>query len=615
MTKIESVKEEIKKFLSSGQRSDGGFDDFFGRKALVLNALVLFFLPKSKDKEISAIREKAAGFILRYKSQDWIFSENFGLNFLILCALSAHDPLIFSGEDLAKITQMLVQAEKTEGGPYFSSPGSKDEVDLFANIVIFGFLKKFEVELPNLNRLIEGAIEEDDFSWCLARPLFVIYSLSKFYQGEKTIKLSEKILEKIDSVGRTSAADEMLSFCSLVNLGCRPDSEIEKKFFLSAPFLEKLLLPARYFSDLFDSADGSSQVLNSALYLEVLEKLSALQKKNPETESETSETKEKKIIADILRLGEERFFSLPPALRESANSEIGHIAQKNSDRQMLLMPYYFRLALGGGGRIFSDEFIARTGLANAFFWTAFVIYDDLLDGEGDSKLIPTANIYAREFTGFFRTIFPAEHEFNNFFSRTMDKLDAANAQEVIDRRATVANNVFLIPENIPDYGDYEAAYAPSSAHIFGPLSMSSLLGFSLSSEEVENLISYFRHYLIAMQINDDIYDWEEDLRRGRLSTAAAMLLRDWLSIHPGSESIDLEKEINDLRQTFYFTTLEKISAEVLRHTKASRVALRKVSFIENFAPLEKFINLAEIAAKQAFDDQKTIKDFLKSFKP
>jgi hypothetical protein len=356
MTKIESVKEEIKKFLSSGQRSDGGFDDFFGRKALALNALVLFFLPKSEDKEISAIREKAAGFILRYKSEDWIFSENFGLNFLILYSLSAHNPLIFSGEDLAKITQLLVQAEKTEGGPYFSSPGSKDKVDLFANILIFGFLKNFEVELPNLNCLIESAIEEDDLSGCSARPFFIIYSLSKFYQGEKTIKLSEKILEKIDSVGRTSAADEMLSFCSLVNLGCRPDSEIEKRFFLSASFLEKLLLPARYFSDLFDSADGSSQILNSALYLEVLDKLSVFQEKNPEAESET---KEKKIIADILRLGEERFFSLPPALRESANREIGHIAQKNSDRQMLLMPYYFRSALGGKGGIFSDEFIVR----------------------------------------------------------------------------------------------------------------------------------------------------------------------------------------------------------------------------------------------------------------
>jgi hypothetical protein len=108
---------------------------------------------------------------------------------------------------------------------------------------------------------------------------------------------------------------------------------------------------------------------------------------------------------------------------------------------------------------------------------------------------------------------------------------------------------------------------------------------------------------------------EEDLRYGRLSTAAAMLLRDWLSVHPGSGSINLEKEINDLRQMFYFTTLEKISAEVLRHTEASRVALRKVSFIEDFAPLEKFINLTEAAARRAFNEQKTIKDFLKSFKP
>jgi hypothetical protein len=605
--KIKKYQDDFIGFLRSAQRADGGFDDFSGREAMAVNALLLLFLPKKSGEILEEIRKRAASFILRYKKAGWVFSDDFAFNFLLLAALAKHDAGIFGGRALAEILGALTNSEVAEGGPYYSS-ADREKADLAANAAVGVFLSCLDVSLPSLDELAEKAIGAQDFSASAASPCLAIYLISEFYRGPERGVLAEYLLEKI-SDRRISAGDEMLCFLSLLNLGCRPAAAAEKEYFLRLAESGRLFGAEKLLDRDFDNKEQVAQILNSALFLGVLtglEKMFAAKY----GKSAEEEKKETEMIKKIAALAEKRFFSLPEDFKKFANQEIGEVARRNSDRQMPLMPYYFRLSLGGKGKIFSDDFIAQLGLANAFFWTAFIIYDDFLDEEGEPKLISTANIYAREFTGFFRTLFPPKNKFNDFFTNLMDKLDAANTWEALYCRAKVSGQKIKIPEKIPDYGDYEVAYEPASAHILGSAAMLAELGFAVDSEETKNLIDYFRHYLIAMQFNDDIYDWEEDLRRGQLSTVIAMFLRDWREIHPKAEEIDLEKDLLEARKLFCFTTLGKASAEALRHTAAARQALSRLKVIENPAPLEKFINLTENAARQAFSEQQKTKEFL-----
>jgi hypothetical protein len=158
-----------------------------------------------------------------------------------------------------------------------------------------------------------------------------------------------------------------------------------------------------------------------------------------------------------MKKAQERFVGFSPDMKNSALSQVERTMRGNRDKQMSLMAYYTKKALGKRGESFSDEFIAQMGLANIFFWTAFIIYDDFWDEDeaAQPKILPTANLFARHYTDFFSSLLPPETKFRDFFHELMDRLDEANTWETIHCRTKVNNGKFFIPEKLPDYGEYE----------------------------------------------------------------------------------------------------------------------------------------------------------------
>jgi hypothetical protein len=276
------------------------------------------------------------------------------------------------------------------------------------------------------------------------------------------------------------------------------------------------------------------------------------------------------------------------------------------------MSYFTKQALGKKAKKISDELIAEMSLANIFFWTAFIIYDDFWDEDeaADPHILPTANLYARHYVDLFTSLFPKEKGFRAFFHDLMDKLDGANTWETMHCRAEVRGSKFIIPDQFPNYGNYEFKYRPASGHVLGPVAILVKLGYSINSPEVRNFISYFKNYLIAMQINDDSHDWEEDLNRGHISTVVAMLLED---LNWPKKEIDLKTDLPELKKVFWFKTIARAAQTAVNHTKKSRKALRSISIFEDFSSLERLINITEKVAKDALEEQKITADFLNSY--
>ncbi len=367
-----------------------------------------------------------------------------------------------------------------------------------------------------------------------------------------------------------------------------------------------------YFLSLNDvSLPNLDNLIKNAAQLSDLDKY-LLSKFNQTSTVTNKDNRDDDLMIDkILVAAQERFKNLDTDLKKTALEEISRTLKKNKDKQMSLMAYYFKLALGKNGQMISDDFVVQAGLANIFYWTAFIIYDDFWDEDEKAlpHILPTANLYARHYTDFYSQ----DSEFRKFFHDLMDKLDAANTWETIYCRTKVIGSKFIIPDNLPEYGNYDLKFYPASGQILGPTAMLLKAGFNIESQEVSDLTDYFRNYLIAMQINDDAHDYIEDMERGHLSTVVVMLLKDWKIKYPEQKEIDLVSDLKKLQELFWFKTIKTACELAVSYTDKSRIALNKLHFLENPAPLEHFINIAEKVAQKALDEQQKSIDFLKEF--
>lgn len=357
-----------------------------------------------------------------------------------------------------------------------------------------------------------------------------------------------------------------------------------------------------------------SRALSQATLEDLLTRVRALPKRpaSPSSAPLRYDAREKKVLDAIRRKARDRFAGLPASFAENAHEVIGRTVRRNSDKQMSLMPLYIRAALGENGERFDDERLAGFGLANVFFWTAFIIYDDFWDEDeaAEPRLLPVANLFARHYVRFFENVLPGETGFNAFFHRLMDNLDAANEWEMLCCRLKREGDRLRVPEQLPDYGDYTIKFYPAAGHVLGPVAMLAELGYAPGSKEVASLLDYFRHYLIAMQLNDDAHDWKEDLARGHISTAVALLLGAWKRTHPARTHIDLAQDLPELERLFWFETISPLCEATLAHTRQSSEALDSLTFLENPEPLRKFITRNEAIATEALREQKRSVEFL-----
>ena len=560
--------------IIKSQKENGSFYNEKNKSDLLISSLILIELKKlTTSCEITLVKNKLTNWIIKQKNKNCLFDKNLMINFI---ATSAVINLI-DGQDLSNVLNILIKNESAEGGPYYSSTNKKDKnIDLGVNVAIAYFLSSNKVELPKLNNLIEAAINKEEFFSKFCNKTLVIYLISKFYNGLKKQTLIDYLLEKLNNL---KGSEKIIALGALNNLGV---------------FL-------------------NFSILNSTSALETVIFLSSTSKIKPDT---IISNQENLILKNILNEANNRFKNLSPELRRIALQEIHKTLSTNKDKQMSLIAYYFKVALGTRGQIINDDLVVKAGLANIFFWTAFIIYDDFWDEDEQAipSILPCANLYARHYINFYDNVLPEITGFKFFFHNLMDKLDAANTWETLSCRTKVIHSKFIIPKKLPDYNKYEYKFQPASGQILGPLIFLIKCGFKLDSKETGYLIDYFRNYLISMQLNDDTHDWIEDMGRGHLSTVVVMLIKDWQKKYPDKLEIDLVVDLEKLQQLFWLKTIKLAAQTSIFFTKQSRKALELLTFLENPAPLINLINITENVAKEALNKQQESLSIIKNFK-
>ncbi len=666
-----NLREAIDKglrFLDKSQEKDGSFmclvstkfDNYRNAKtvpAIVPPNIVLSSLIHIKGNGVAdKIKKRTAEFLLGERSAYWSFNywfrksdwfkkepypDDLDDTFCALAALYEYNPALFDGKVMAKIVTMLTSAEKKEGGPYdmwlVPPEGRKtwDDTDLVVNSNIAFFLSLQDITLPNLNAFIEKSIDKKDYEFPYNRIYPGLYFISRFYnpapheatkdEGRvRRIKnMVDLLLSKREPDGKwENPLRTALAVSALMNLsGAKYRPQIEKgiRYLLKTQSKSGSWEPASFYFQMRTEKKtlyAGDPSITTALCLEAINKFALLDS----YEGKTLEGKKPlhnssgalKIHREIAKEVRNRFAMCDKDLKREAFKIIAKTLRGDKDKQIVLLPYFFRSSLGKFGKNISDSLIIKLGVANLFGWIAYTIYDNFLDNEGEPNLLSVANLSLRESSSGFSSILPKESLFAEFSVRIFDAIDSANTWEIANSRFDINKPTTI--KNLPDYGDYSQLAMKSFGHSLGPLAILFSLGYKENSSEVKNVTQFFKHYIIARQLNDDAHDWEDDLKNGHINAVAVQLLEDERSVNPQFKLQRADKS-GSLQKTFWGKTIVGVCKDIMKYTKLARQDLKKVSVIKDTAMFEKLLASIELSAQKALKERAETIKFLKTYKP
>lgn len=246
----------------------------------------------------------------------------------------------------------------------------------------------------------------------------------------------------------------------------------------------------------------------------------------------------------------------------------------------------------------------RLGTANFLTWMTYTLYDSIIDNQKPNQLdLMAATTLNRIALDMYRD---AGLDINLLNKSFLD-VDQANAQEVIYCR-TETNQQQIVLGRIPSKDLLTRLLASrSSVHYLGPYSI--LKKYCKPASLNKDCLAALNGYCASRQYNDDIHDWEDDLRNGRLTYSVSRLIKAG-NIQPGSYSFN--DIIPKLRQIFWDYELEEQLNECLQIARKSQqgyvsaLKLKPDSVFEK-ATLVPIIDSLEVAIKQHQFD----KEFLK----
>lgn len=528
-----------------------------------------------------------------------------------LAGLYLHDPKLLDSAQLANMVRLLIAAETEVGGPYRTWLVHKNtskqwqDVDLVVNCNIQYLLQLVAEPLPKLAAMIGGSIGSDGFqSSYYPIPIAVCYFLARVCPPANRSRLANFIVRQQKDSLWQSPLQTAWACSALCRLGVRPPQKA----------LEYLLAQQR--------ADGSwpaefvwlderrgprpryagSSSLSTAFALEALSCSYAPQAKQPPTNKTL-----RPAFQDIVLRVKRDIDTWPFSLRPQAQMMLEKVQQGDTGQELVLLPQLFAGSLRHTNT--SADLLAVLSAANVFGWMAYRIYDDFLDSEGQVSLLPVANTAMRASLRLFRQALPNDQAFQRQVQSLFIRIDAANAWEATHCRIAADSHSVTVGA-LPKYPSATFLAERSIGHALTPLAVLAASGIPADHPKARLFLAGFRHYLAARQLHDDLHDWQEDLRNGRISYIVARLLRD-SEIKPARLSIAVL--LPQLERQFWYASLPELCAETkhqLEKTNQSWAAaglfLPENDFFQCVARLDRGI-------QQTLEAQKNALDFLRSY--
>jgi hypothetical protein len=592
----------------------------------------------SQSPDWAIVAGRTVEFLLVQKSDNWSWNywsrtaperetmpypDDLDDTFAALAALHGHDPNLMDGGVLACVVKLLTAAEVEPGGPYrtwsvaSSAPAAWQDIDIVVNSNIGNFLSRFDVKLPGLERFIEQNIQERNLiSQYYPSVCHVTYFVSRHYRGAGKAKILEALFDVRRGDGSwATPLESAMAISAIVDLGFA-DSILETDIASLIDCVEKEdWLPHPFCVD--PSREGQkhyagSRALTAAFIIEALVKWMA----SREPDINVGRKSERKhevwkhgvpILEKIKRMAHGACGCLPASLKGEALACINEV----KDPEIVLVPYRVRDALRKSDQRIERYFMRHLALANLFGWMAYGIYDNLLDGEGVSRLLPVANFFLRQVVLLYHELGHFISGFDGWWESHINSVDEANLWEVAHCRLPVRDGVLSLTQKFPE-GLLRRSGDKSMAHVLPAIAVSLWIDDE-DTKSIQALISFFRHYLIARQLHDDAHDWVEDLAAGRLTAIGARLLEEWRAANPGVVEINVPNILPDLRRRFWRGHIEAVVGDIMCHTGKARRALQRSEHITDPEPLTSMLDQLDQTAACTLREREEIIRFLEIY--
>lgn len=633
MAFIKSVQQPDGSFTSLSSPSETPFKSVSSYQTVFGPALILASLARLDTPTAMIVRKKLAGWLLDQKSPSWSFNywaksspqraslpypDDLDDTFCALIALYRHDPSIINAECLGGVVRLLTAAEQQVGGPYCTwlvgsdTPKVWRDIDLAVNSNIAYFLGLVAEPLPNLTAMIETAIKTRSFTspyYTSAYP--ILYYLGRAYHGPLGNELTRYIKQRQRGGWWGSPLNTSLAILSLTSQGATDGLAQAWPKLLSSQ-LPDGSWPAEAFC-LDPAIKGrahysGSAALTTALAIEALSSQPPARIKASVKISPTSDKRADiiyKKAADMAAGGNQL-----SALTRQNIARLNYMKAGDKDNEIVLLPYIFNDSLLDPIDSKQRGLLVNLSLGNLYGWTAYTIYDDFLDGEGDPKLLSVANSALRKSLKCFGLALPGNQRFHKLVDDTFDTIDQANAWELEHCRMAVSGKNIVIGR-LPKFTKILDLADRSLGHTLPIAGVLAAGGIPIDDSRARSLLRATRHYLVARQLNDDLHDWEKDLRGGLSTFVVTTVLRE-LSLPAGEHSLD--DLMPKLQRQFWHHTLNQVCRVMRKHTAMARRYAESSHLLGQPNIITELVDKIDASVDKTLLEQSEAKSFLDAYR-
>ncbi len=588
-------------------------------------ALILGCL--SRVSEAMDIRIPLASWLINQRSPSWSFNywartskeyatmrypDDLDDTFCALSSLYQHDSEQVNADVLGSVVRLLIACESKVGGPYRTWLATEDsdpvwhDIDVAVNSNIAYFLRLVAEPLPNVTAYLEKTIVQGTFTspyYPDAAPL--LYYLARAYRGPQEQLLAAHIRKQPVATPLHTA----LVISSLTELGhyaeLGPAVSKLRGWQLadgSWPAEAYCIDPARRGKTFYHG----SKALTTAFAIEAL---SRYNQHRPLAVPSTPRSTASRPVTAAIDIAIAATKDLQEPLHSHTVSTLETTAAGDDTQEIVGIPYMFTKSLAERP-ILPEQLLAQLGAANLFGWLAYTIYDNFLDDEGDPALLSVANIGLRRSLEGFLQALPTHQGFQQLVHTTFDRIDAANAWEVAHCRFAIQDNAIIIG-TLPRYGTRMKLAERSLGHTLGPMAILCSIGYPPHSTEAKAIHTMLTHYLIARQLNDDLHDWEQDMRRGHVSYVVQTICA---ALHLSPGEYDLDELTHKAQRQFWHHSLLKLCDRTEQHIATARAAATASGVLVPKGPIMQLLDNLTAIVEHTRSEQTKAEQFLNAYR-
>lgn len=511
-----------------------------------------------------------------------------------LLALSRTSPQHVDPALMAAFVHALIAGEYKEGGPYETWIVPDElrrtwhDIDPAVNANIFSFLSQSGIKQLKLETYLDTVIRTKAYiSKYYHRTLFVMALIARSYRGKEMTLLREHILETQSSNSAwENTLENALGICAYLWLG-GDKKDIERAIddlstnddFLPHPFFieERSSESIRY---------SGSVGWTAATVICAIDLLLSEASPSP---SLLSTPRERDQVYEIAHA---RLTKSDPGSIPLFASLTAAVFEEDTRHEVSLLPLFFARSLRHPP---PEETTLLLSAANLLGWIGYTMADDALDGEGAIGNETFSDLLIGETIALYSHATPASYK--ELVADIFASMPRAAKEEAQMTTCERDGTRILLPETIPEYGDFSLLAEKSFGHALGPIILLAIAGGSQS--DINALHTFFRSYLIARQLNDDAHDWIEDLEHARLNAASSIMLK---CAQKEGRAIPLAWDkgiINEWKVFFWETCIDVVSDRIETEVERAEMALADMAFLSDKTYLFSLIAPLAASSKEA----------------